>query len=471
MLDSTLKVLVWVDDSAAMRLGRGIVWKISLPPVVTLILGAAGQGLIYRTGGSAAVLATAGLVSALVCVAVAIGATLPTWVRVRKLADALEKSANAGQQDAAPWDGVGGEFGRMERSAQLLDETAHEKSRLELDATMGAAMQDAAIKQVESAERKRQDQQRTQAAAIADRAESSIQQSAGEVKSSAVRLQEIADGLAQMSHAAIERSHTTRRTTDETTPEIQQTAAAVTELSASVSEVSNKMSESAQMTSDASGRAAQINQEMQGLTTKTHEVGQAVEEIAGIAAMTNLLALNAAIEAASAGDAGRGFAVVADEVKELASQTAHATTVITDRVEAIRQGAQSVADEMNEMTEALDGTNQASCFVTKAVAEQSLAINEMAARAEVMAQNTSGFSEVVNELAGDAEAGGAAAEQLLSASGGLNEMADELSSRLSELLIELRSESSDPPPESAPPAQEDADGDDESGADDDDFFI
>ncbi|MCP5040012.1 MAG: hypothetical protein GY944_03215 [bacterium] len=45
----------------------------------------------------------------------------------------------------------------MERSAQLLDETAHEKSRLELDATMGAAMQEAAIKQVEAAERKRRD--------------------------------------------------------------------------------------------------------------------------------------------------------------------------------------------------------------------------------------------------------------------------------------------------------------------------
>ncbi len=125
--------------------------------MLALSLGAVGLGLIYRTEASAAVLTTAGLVCALVCVAVATGATLPVLVRVRKLADALEKSANAGQPTAAPWDGVGGEFGRMERSAQLLDETAHEKSRLELDATMGAAMQEAAIKQVEAAERKRRD--------------------------------------------------------------------------------------------------------------------------------------------------------------------------------------------------------------------------------------------------------------------------------------------------------------------------
>ena len=63
---------------------------------------------------------------------------------------------------------------------------------------------------------------------------------------------------------------------------------------------------------------------MEGLATKSAQIGGIVTTITGLAEQTNLLALNAAIEAARAGEQGKGFAVVAEEVRKLAeeSQTA-----------------------------------------------------------------------------------------------------------------------------------------------------
>ena len=60
--------------------------------------------------------------------------------------------------------------------------------------------------------------------------------------------------------------------------------------------------------------SSQVSTTMEGLASKSEQIGGIVGTITGIASQTNLLALNAAIEAARAGDQGRGFAVVAEEV-------------------------------------------------------------------------------------------------------------------------------------------------------------
>jgi methyl-accepting chemotaxis protein len=67
---------------------------------------------------------------------------------------------------------------------------------------------------------------------------------------------------------------------------------------------------------------ASLVETMSTLSGRSHEIGEIVSLIDGIAFRTNVLALNASVEANKAGESGKGFAVVAHEVRSLALKAA-----------------------------------------------------------------------------------------------------------------------------------------------------
>jgi len=109
----------------------------------------------------------------------------------------------------------------------------------------------------------------------------------------------------------------------------------------------------------------QIVGDLEGLTSLSHNSGQAVEQmsarageissilalIRSIAEQTNLLALNAAIEAARAGEYGRGFAVVADEVRKLADKTQSAISETNTVIEAMQENVQAVGSSFKQLAD------------------------------------------------------------------------------------------------------------------------
>jgi methyl-accepting chemotaxis protein len=142
----------------------------------------------------------------------------------------------------------------------------------------------------------------------------------------ATELSAVAGQIADTAHATDARTTSASAEAEEISRNVQTVAAGSEEMGLSIREISSNTSEAAQIAGVAVNEAARATETIRQLGESSAEIGNVIKLITSIAEQTNLLALNATIEAARAGDAGKGFAVVASEVKDLAQETARAST-------------------------------------------------------------------------------------------------------------------------------------------------
>jgi methyl-accepting chemotaxis protein len=215
--------------------------------------------------------------------------------------------------------------------------------------------------------------------------------SAGDLKATSTSL----DGTVQTTQTSADSVASAASTTSADSTSV---AAASEELTKSIQEISHQISGASQSIREIVGLTEASGGEVAQLSGAVGRIGEILSLIHGIAAQTNLLALNATIEAARAGDAGKGFAVVASEVKQLATETARATTEISRHIQEIQSSTERAVTSNRAILSAVHQVEQMTTSVAAAVEEQSTATNEIAVRVQHVSQSASIVAENVGEL-------------------------------------------------------------------------
>lgn len=215
-------------------------------------------------------------------------------------------------------------------------------------------------------------------------------------------------------------------------------AAAVEELSASIREIESQVQQSNTIAQEASRRAADTNDVLNGLVESAKKIGSITQFIDEISNKTNLLALNATIEAARAGEMGKGFAVVASEVKTLANQTSKAVVQIAEEVDSTQRQIDRTVQVVQQIAKTVGEISSISSVIAAAISEQEAATQEISRSAQVALDGTQTVSNTADSVASSATKTGAAAGEMMHAVDDLAKQSGLLQQEINRFISDTR---------------------------------
>ncbi|MEP3628846.1 MAG: methyl-accepting chemotaxis protein [Hyphomicrobiales bacterium] len=275
------------------------------------------------------------------------------------------------------------EVGDIARTAQIFQENAIERARLENDAS---ASQMAREEREQRIERLINDFKGNVAKAL-----TRVSENTEGVATTATDLLKVADGASEQAVSASSSS-------EEASANVSSVASSATQLNNSINAIGDTIVTTTGIVNKATTAAQDTNQRVKDLADSASRIGAVIALIQDIAEQTNLLALNATIEAARAGDAGRGFAVVASEVKSLASQTAKATDDITTQINEIQSSTKGAAEAIEWIASIMGDVDSQVTTISTSVDEQAAATQAISDNVGQAAIGTSDVSQTMISL-------------------------------------------------------------------------
>jgi methyl-accepting chemotaxis protein len=206
--------------------------------------------------------------------------------------------------------------------------------------------------------------------------------------------------------------------TEEQAASLEETSSSMEQISSTVkknaenAQQANHLTSGTRAVADRGGAVvAEAVSAMARIEESSRKISDIISVIDEIARQTNLLALNAAVEAARAGEAGRGFAVVASEVRSLAQRSSQAAKDIKDLITnssgQVQEGVELVNKAGASLTEIVESIKKVALIVADiaaASAEQSTGLDQVNIAITQMDEATQQNSALVEENAAAAKA-------------------------------------------------------------------